>query len=373
MEALYFTGKGSEYFKIWIVNILLIIITFGIYYPWAKVRNRRYFYANSNLGDRNFEYHATGKQLVLGFLIGVFFLVIYSFATQIAPQFAWIIILLFMLILPWIIWRSLMFNMKVTSFSNVHFAFKGNLKTSYMIFLGYPLLASLPIVVLGILVMVMIPSKEGIIEAMGETPLMIGGILLGLLFIAGYIYFMALISKKSKEYKIGNSFYGQGIFSTSLEVKKFLSIYVKAFGLVLVSLGVIGVVMLGLGGGFVTVFVVIYIAFLVVILFVKAYVTSRERAYVYKNTFLDNKISLESTLSARALAWVMFTNLLMIIFTLGLATPWAKVRIARLMLKNTLVDTSVRFNEYITQQKNSVNAIGDQVGDAFDVDADVGF
>ena len=40
MEALRFTGSGSEYFKIWIVNVLLTIITLGMYYPWAKVRNR---------------------------------------------------------------------------------------------------------------------------------------------------------------------------------------------------------------------------------------------------------------------------------------------------------------------------------------------
>ena len=49
MQALNFEGKGFEYFKIWIVNILLTIVTVGIYYPWAKVRNRRYLYANSTL------------------------------------------------------------------------------------------------------------------------------------------------------------------------------------------------------------------------------------------------------------------------------------------------------------------------------------
>jgi len=70
---------------------------------------------------------------------------------------------------------------------------------------------------------------------------------------------------------------------------------------------------------------------------------------------------------------VMITNLLMVAFTLGLATPWAKVRMARLMLANTLVDTSVGFDEYITQQQNSVGAIGEQIGEAFDVDMDIGF
>lgn len=42
-----FTGSGSEYFRIWIVNLLLTLVTLGIYYPWAKVRRLRYFYGNT--------------------------------------------------------------------------------------------------------------------------------------------------------------------------------------------------------------------------------------------------------------------------------------------------------------------------------------
>ena len=35
-----FTGSGSEYFRIWIVNLLLTFVTLGLYYPWAKATNR---------------------------------------------------------------------------------------------------------------------------------------------------------------------------------------------------------------------------------------------------------------------------------------------------------------------------------------------
>jgi len=34
-----FLGTGSEYFKIWLVNIILSILTLGIYSAWAKVRS----------------------------------------------------------------------------------------------------------------------------------------------------------------------------------------------------------------------------------------------------------------------------------------------------------------------------------------------
>ena len=372
MEALRFTGSGSEYFKIWIVNILLTIITLGIYYPWAKVRNRRYFYGNTNLADRNFEYHATGKQLLLGFIIGVIFFAIYTFVTQVAPQFAIIFVLLGMLVFPWLIWRSLMFNMKVTSFSNVHFAFKGSLKKSYLIFLGYPLLSFIFIVIIGVLASVIVPAKESF-ESLNENLLIGGGIVLGLLVAAGYIYFIALIKKKSKEYIIGNSYYGQGAFSTELETKEFIAIYLNAFGILLATMAVLGGVAYMFVSAPEVIFFVVYFGFILSSLLIGAYAISRERAYIYSNTLLDGKIAVESTLGARAFAWVMFTNMLLVMFTLGLAMPWAKVRMARLMLDNTLVDTSAGFDEYITQQQNNVGALAEQIGEAFDVEMDVGF
>jgi uncharacterized membrane protein YjgN (DUF898 family) len=36
----------GEYFGIWIVNLLLSLVTLGIYTAWAKVRRLRYFYGN---------------------------------------------------------------------------------------------------------------------------------------------------------------------------------------------------------------------------------------------------------------------------------------------------------------------------------------
>ena len=174
---------------------------------------------------------------------------------------------------------------------------------------------------------------------------------------------------------IANSFYGQGEFSTNLETKKFLSIYAKGIALALVPLILmgLGIAGSGMGSGIEALFIIGYFGFIFVYLLAGSYIVSRTRAYVYANTLLDNKVAFESSLGARALAWVMFTNLLMIILTIGFAMPWAKVRMARLMLENTLVDTSVGFDEYITQQQERGGAIGEQIGEAFDVDMGVGF
>ena len=39
-HAFSFTGSGSEYFRIWIVNLFLSIVTLGVYSAWAKVRRQ---------------------------------------------------------------------------------------------------------------------------------------------------------------------------------------------------------------------------------------------------------------------------------------------------------------------------------------------
>ncbi|MDR3346857.1 MAG: DUF898 domain-containing protein, partial [Campylobacteraceae bacterium] len=37
-----FRGNATDFFAIWFVNLLLSLITLGIYSPWAKVRNNQY-------------------------------------------------------------------------------------------------------------------------------------------------------------------------------------------------------------------------------------------------------------------------------------------------------------------------------------------
>ena len=44
-----FKGRAGEYFRIWIVNTLLSVVTLGVYSAWAKVKRLRYFYGSTFL------------------------------------------------------------------------------------------------------------------------------------------------------------------------------------------------------------------------------------------------------------------------------------------------------------------------------------
>lgn len=67
-----FTGSGSEYFRIWIVNLLLTIVTFGIYSAWAKVRRTQYFYNNTHVAGSSFDYHGKPLSILKGRAIAFF-------------------------------------------------------------------------------------------------------------------------------------------------------------------------------------------------------------------------------------------------------------------------------------------------------------
>ena len=394
MESLRFNGTGSEYFKIWIVNVLLTIITLGLYFPWAKVRNRRYFYANSTLSDRNFEYHATGKQLFIGFLIAMGFFIAYTFLGQLHPSMAGILMLILFVSLPWLIWRSLMFNMRVTSFSNVHFSFVGGLGQAYLNYFVYPFFLIVMVYGMPVVMAFIAPHFiHGNPSMLSENSSALMTVLSIVMFVAWVFafYLFAVIKKRNTEYTINGSRYGQGVFETSVDSKEFLKINLKSMGfgiiIMLVSIGIFA----GFGGsnafsllsrpeifkdgqipeGMFALIGLSYVIMLFAMMFIISYTMTRQRRYIYENTTLDNQIAFKSTLRARDLSWVMLSNMFLIVLTLGLALPWTKVRMARLILENTLVDTKNSLDDYISQREKEQSSLGEQIGDAFDVDVGI--
>ena len=67
--SLQFTGSAGEYFRIWIVNLCLNVVTLGLYSPWAKVRRKRYFYGSTLLEGSAFEYTGNPVAILKGRLL----------------------------------------------------------------------------------------------------------------------------------------------------------------------------------------------------------------------------------------------------------------------------------------------------------------
>src|SRR5450830_2110894 len=100
VEAFSFSGRGSEYFRIWIINLLLSIVTLGIYSAWAKVRRLHYFYNNTSVAGTSFEYHGNPIAILKGRIIAVVLLFGYQFAFQLNPLIGVLTLVLFAVAIP---------------------------------------------------------------------------------------------------------------------------------------------------------------------------------------------------------------------------------------------------------------------------------
>jgi uncharacterized membrane protein YjgN (DUF898 family) len=72
-----YDGKVSELFGIFLLNLLLTIVTLGIFRFWAITRIRRYLWSHMRFEDTRFTYTGKGKEMFLGFLLAMLMLFIW--------------------------------------------------------------------------------------------------------------------------------------------------------------------------------------------------------------------------------------------------------------------------------------------------------
>jgi uncharacterized membrane protein YjgN (DUF898 family) len=80
-----FTGSGSEYFRIWAVNMLLTLVTLGFYLPFAKARRIRYFYANTLVDGQALSFHGDPWKMFRGYVLLVVLMGLYAGLGALSP------------------------------------------------------------------------------------------------------------------------------------------------------------------------------------------------------------------------------------------------------------------------------------------------
>ncbi|HEX7871502.1 MAG TPA: YjgN family protein [Sphingobium sp.] len=68
-SAFRFEGRWQDYAPIAFTNLLLTIVTLGIYRFWATTRTRHYLWSRTQFIDEPLEWTGTGKELLVGFLL----------------------------------------------------------------------------------------------------------------------------------------------------------------------------------------------------------------------------------------------------------------------------------------------------------------
>lgn len=81
-----YRGVRNDFVKLFIKEMLLTLVTFGIYGSWAAIKIRNYILGNLRFGSGEFRYHGDGGEYfainLKGYFLSIFTLGIYSFWWQ---------------------------------------------------------------------------------------------------------------------------------------------------------------------------------------------------------------------------------------------------------------------------------------------------
>lgn len=328
-----FTGRLAEYYRIWLVGVALSVLTLGIHSAWAKARKRRYLYHHTCIDGSGLDYRASPVAILRGRIVVIATLGTLALAGHLFLELQLVLIALLVLLSPWIAVASARFNARNTFYRNVPFGFDGRLREAAKVILGFGLVA---IVTLGL------------------------------------AYPWARMRRA--RFLVNGHRFGATPFTARFSTGAFVRMYglaaLAAFGCVLLFGATLGVLAALLGGdrtaawyAFLPGVVATYAGYVVVFAFVKA----RTRDIVLGGTAIG-ALWLESRVSARRLAWLYVSNIVGIVATLGLATPWATLRLARYYATTLTVMAPVPLAAMPGRAPSQAGAAGSEAGDLFDMD-----
>lgn len=131
-HPLEFTGSGREYFGVWIVNLLLTIVTLGLYTPFARRRKAQYFYSHTLVAGSPLEFTAQQRKMVFGFLLLVFFYLAFKLAADTGQDTAVSVFMLGGAALAPYLWGSAMrFRLGSTRWRGVRLEFTARWREVY--------------------------------------------------------------------------------------------------------------------------------------------------------------------------------------------------------------------------------------------------
>lgn len=341
-EPLHFTGTGAGYFGIWIVNLLLTIVTLGIYSPWAKVRRLKYFYRNTELAGSTFDFHGSPVRILIGRVIAIVMLFIYNYSARVPSRLTLVVLVLLAIVMPWLLRNSFRFRLYNTSWRGTRFHFRGSVASAYRVFL-----------------------------------------LNGFLTLITLYLLAPFMHQRLKAYQHDNTWFGRTRCSFHAGAGRFYAIYL----LVLLGMVALGCVIAFSGAGTTLVAlaqagkhggrvdpaaaarfaVILYGSLIVLGVSVGPVFHALIGNLIWSNTRIGEH-RIECNMSPWKLIWITASNFVLVICTLGLFIPWAWVRLAKFQLEAVRLLPASDLQEFEAAEPESPDAIGEEAASVFDFD-----
>jgi uncharacterized membrane protein YjgN (DUF898 family) len=341
-EQLHFTGSGSEYFGIWIVNLLLTIVTLGIYSAWAKVRRLQYFYRHTEVAGSSFDFHGSPTRILIGRVIALGMLIAYNYSVRLQSLLTIVILAAIAVVMPWLLRNSFRFRLYNTSWRGTRFHFRGTVTGAYRVFL-----------------------------------------LNGFLTVITLYVMAPFAHQRLKAYQHDNSWFGRTRCSFHARPGQFYLIYLLLlatfvlFGLVFAFSGIGGVLaslsQVQKHGGHANpqalfrAMAILYGTLILMGISIGPVFHALITNLIWNNTRLGEH-RIECNMSPLVLIWITASNFVLVALTLGLFIPWAVVRLARFQLESVRLLPAGDLQEFAAAEPEAIGAIGEEAATAFDFD-----
>ena len=332
-EPFKFTGNASEYYKIWIVNVCLSILTLGIYSAWAKVRTTRYLYGNTYLAGTSFDYLAKPESVLKGRLLATLFFITWLSISSYTPKYELYFLFVMTLLTPWLMIKALSFRANNTSYRNIRFNFHGTHSSAMLVYWGYLLVVTICTV--------------------------------------GLAYPWAL--NKKQQFVINHSAYGSEHFSFSSCTGKYYGMFISAyfFGVVIGILAFVFFQQIKSSFNLLPIFnygyhwisVIPFITYLAAGAYIQTHKTNCTLSAIKLG-----QLSLSCNLNVSRMAWLYSSNIVAIICSMGLLIPWAKIRTYQYRIESLKLTGSGNLDDFIVTGEKNQHALGDSIADIFDVE-----
>ncbi len=371
-----FDGTTLDYYGVFLVNVLLTVVTLGIYSAWAKVRNRRFFYGNTLLDGHAFEFDARPASILISRLIIVAVLVAASFSDEIlgwvwggVGLFSSLILLLF----PFAVVRGRAFNARHTLHRTVRFRYLSVYWPSYLLFFAYFLPA------LALFAAMSVTSDGGIREPADWVVLVATFVWLYLLaaFPAYHLWRHRIMVNQLKFGKLGCEY--------TARMKTYYYHALIAFLLNLIAVVVIGAAAFAAVSGitssvdpadpdsFGLVFIIIFFSIVFMIFAGYGIYRSRIIPVFYSSVRLSDGSALKCTVTARRYFFAYATvNFLAIVLSFGLLLPWVRVRTWRYISENLRVVLSPETGAVLAGPEEGITPLAEELADVSGFDFDFG-
>ncbi|CCU72531.1 YjgN family protein [Thalassolituus oleivorans] len=336
-----FSATKFGYFKLWHVNLLLSIVTLGIYSAWAKVRNTQYLYGHTQVDGHRLAYLATPLQILRGRFIAVIAFVALSTIANFFPIAGLILYGVLLLALPWLIIQGIRFTLHMTAYRNIRFSFTGTYTDALINFIVLPILSIFTLYLA-------MPWVMRRIQLFMMNNITFGGEKFSLNTSTGQYYLAALAAflLSIAVIAIGATLIFSGVDFTAFKSEDpkaskqlILSIFLPLYGLMFLT------------------------GYLSMALF-----NAMIRNHVVNNLQVENVARFSSSVKVIPYMWLTVSNAIILIFTIGLGHPIALIRKLDYLSKCTQVQVLPKMNELINTVGITDSAFGEEAAGLFDAD-----